>query len=69
MTAKEKLREQVETLSEKEAERLLAMVERAKERDAIGEAIAEGYRRVPQNSDEDAWAAANAREAIREERW
>jgi hypothetical protein len=45
------------------------MVERAKERDAIGEAIAEGYRRVPQNSDEDAWAAANAREAIREERW
>jgi endonuclease YncB( thermonuclease family) len=69
MTAKEKLREQVETLSEKEAERLLAMVQRAKERDAIGEAIAEGYRRVPQNSDEDAWAAANAREAIREERW
>jgi hypothetical protein len=69
MTAKEKLREQVETLSEKEAERLLAMVERAKERDAIGETIAEGYRRVPQNSDEDAWAAANAREAIREERW
>lgn len=69
MTAKEKLREQVETLTEGEARRLLEMVEREQERAAIGEAIAEGYRRTPQSSDEDAWATANAREAIREEKW
>jgi predicted DNA-binding protein len=31
--------------------------------------IVDGYRRVPQTDDEDAWAEANARAAIREEPW
>jgi metal-responsive CopG/Arc/MetJ family transcriptional regulator len=31
--------------------------------------IVAGYRRHPQTSDEDAWAEANARAAIREEPW
>jgi hypothetical protein len=31
--------------------------------------IVEGYRRLPQTGDEDAWAEANARAAIREEPW
>jgi metal-responsive CopG/Arc/MetJ family transcriptional regulator len=31
--------------------------------------IVEGYRRLPQTDDEDAWAEANARAAIREESW
>jgi predicted DNA-binding protein len=31
--------------------------------------IAEGYGRLPQTADEDAWARASAREAIREEPW
>jgi metal-responsive CopG/Arc/MetJ family transcriptional regulator len=31
--------------------------------------IVDGYRRVPQTGDEDAWAEANARAAIREEPW
>ena len=69
MRAKQKLRKRVETLSEEQAERVLAVVDREEKRDAIGEAIAEGYRRFPQSSDEDAWAEGNAREAIREERW
>jgi hypothetical protein len=69
MTAKEKLRERVEALSEEEAAKLLPLVEGGNDRAAIGEAIAAGYRRIPQNADEDSWAEANAREAIREERW
>lgn len=35
----------------------------------IDRQIVEGYRRRPQTSDEDAWAEANAREAVREEPW
>jgi metal-responsive CopG/Arc/MetJ family transcriptional regulator len=31
--------------------------------------IVEGYQRLPQTADEDAWAEANARSAIREEPW
>jgi metal-responsive CopG/Arc/MetJ family transcriptional regulator len=31
--------------------------------------IVDGYRRLPQTDDEDAWAEANARAAIREEPW
>jgi metal-responsive CopG/Arc/MetJ family transcriptional regulator len=31
--------------------------------------IVDGYRRVPQTDDEEAWAEANARAAIREEPW
>ena len=69
VTAKEKLRERVESLSEDEAARVLAVVEGQNDRQDIGEAIAAGYRRVPQGSEEQAWAESNAREAIREERW
>lgn len=69
VTAKEKLRERVERLSEDEAERVLAVVENQKNRGGVGEAIAAGYRRVPQGPEEQAWAESNAREAIREERW
>ena len=35
----------------------------------IDRRIVEGYQRVPQADDEDAWAEANARAAIREEPW
>lgn len=35
----------------------------------IDRRIVEGYRRHPQTSEEDAWADANARAAIREEPW
>lgn len=35
----------------------------------IDRRIVEGYQRVPQTADEDAWAEANARAAIREEPW
>lgn len=69
VTAKEKLHERLETLSEEQAARLLAVVEREKERPGVGEAIAAGYRRIPQDLEEQAWAEGNAREAIREERW
>jgi hypothetical protein len=69
MTAKERLRVRIEKLSEEQAARLLAVVEGETERARIGEAIAAGYQRIPQSSDEDAWAEVNAREAIREERW
>lgn len=37
--------------------------------DAVGSRIAEGYRRIPQTSEEDAWAGSAARDAIREEPW
>jgi metal-responsive CopG/Arc/MetJ family transcriptional regulator len=35
----------------------------------IDRRIVEGYRRQPQTSEEDAWAEASAREAVREEPW
>ena len=35
----------------------------------IDRRIVEAYRRHPQTSEEDAWAEANARAAIREEPW
>jgi metal-responsive CopG/Arc/MetJ family transcriptional regulator len=35
----------------------------------IDRRIVEGYRRLPQTDEEDAWAEANARAAIREEPW
>lgn len=68
MTAKEKLQARIASLSEDEAERLLPLLERGGN-DEAGEQIAAGYRRIPQESAEDAWALANAREAIRQERW
>ena len=36
---------------------------------AVGRRIVEGYRRIPQTSEEDAWAQSAARDAIREEPW
>ena len=47
MTAKEKLRAQIDELSEAEAATARIVIERV-DRDEIGEAIAAGYRRVPQ---------------------
>jgi hypothetical protein len=47
MTAKEKLRAQIDELSEAEAAAARIVIERA-DRDNVGEAIAEGYRRIPQ---------------------
>jgi Arc/MetJ-type ribon-helix-helix transcriptional regulator len=41
----------------------------AERRRAIGEAIAEGYRRVPQTEDELAVAEANVRRLVTEEPW
>jgi metal-responsive CopG/Arc/MetJ family transcriptional regulator len=35
----------------------------------IDRRIVEGYRRQPQTREEDAWAEASAREAVREEPW
>lgn len=35
----------------------------------IDRRIVEGYRRLPQTDEEDAWAEANTRAAIREEPW
>lgn len=49
MTAKEKLRAQVDELSEAEAAAARIVVERV-DRDEVGEAIAEGYRRIPQST-------------------
>lgn len=41
----------------------------AERRRAVGEAIADGYRRVPQSHDEVAAAEINARRLIEEEPW
>lgn len=35
----------------------------------VGRKIVEGYERVPQTAEEDAWAQTSARDAIREEPW
>ena len=35
----------------------------------LDRALVEGYRRVPQTAEEDAWGEASARDAIREEPW
>ena len=73
MTTRDRLHRLVDELSEAEADDALALLNRvhehSEERATIGRAIAEGYERVPQTSQEDAWASANAHEAIREERW
>jgi hypothetical protein len=73
MTSKERLHKLVDELSEAEANNALVVLSRSREensdRATIGRAIAAGYERIPQTAEEDAWAQANAREAIREERW
>lgn len=47
----------------------LAAFLEADRRRSIGEAIAEGYRRVPQRSEEIGWADEATRRMIREESW
>jgi hypothetical protein len=63
MTPREKLHRLVDELSDAEAEAALAQLVR--QRELLGQWARAG------NTDatEDAWALANAREAIREERW
>lgn len=46
-----------------------AKVARAFAPTEVDRRIIEGYRRLPQTDEEDAWAEANARAAIREEAW
>lgn len=76
MTTKERLHRLVEDLPESRAdeaeEALRLVVERPKgaaQASALGHAVAKGYERVPPTPEEDGWALANAREAIREESW
>ncbi|MCP9488269.1 MAG: ribbon-helix-helix protein, CopG family [Solirubrobacteraceae bacterium MAG38_C4-C5] len=47
----------------------LEMFLREELEDAVGRRIVEGYRRIPQTCEEDAWAQSAARDAIREEPW
>jgi Arc/MetJ-type ribon-helix-helix transcriptional regulator len=47
---------------------LEAVVDRAR-RDAIGRAIADGYRRIPQDEDDLVWAYAATSAMIAEEPW
>jgi Arc/MetJ-type ribon-helix-helix transcriptional regulator len=47
---------------------LETVVDRAR-RDAIGRAIADGYRRIPQDEDDLAWADAATSAMIAEEPW
>ncbi len=76
MTTKERLHRLVDDLPESSADEaedaLRLVVERHKDDAqslALGHAIAKGYERVPPTPEEDGWALANAREAIREESW
>jgi hypothetical protein len=73
MTTKERLHKLVDELSEAEADDALVILDRSRDRNAkgvaTGRAIAAGYERIPQTAEEDAWAEANAREAVRDERW
>jgi hypothetical protein len=63
VSAREKLHQLVEELSEAEAE--AALVRLAREREALDQ----WAKREDLEAVEDAWALANAREAIREESW
>ena len=47
---------------------LQAMIDQRRRR-LVGEAIAEGYRRVPETDEELRWATENARAMIAEEPW
>jgi len=47
---------------------LRAMIDQRRRR-LVGEAIAEGYRRVPETDEELCWATENARAMIAEEPW
>jgi hypothetical protein len=63
MTPREKLHLLVDELSDEEAEAALARLVRERER------LAQWAKPEDANAAEDAWALANAREAIREEPW
>jgi hypothetical protein len=71
--ARERLRRLVDELTDAEANETLRTLRAssacAEKRNTVGRAIAEGYERIPQTAEEDAWALANAREAIRDEPW
>ena len=47
---------------------LAAMIDQRRRR-LIGEAIADGYRRVPETDEELRWAEENARSVVAEEPW
>jgi hypothetical protein len=63
VTAREKLRRLVDELSETEVEVALTLL--LQEREAVEQRAPAGDVQAA----EDAWARANAREAIRQERW
>ena len=63
MTTREKLHLLVEELTEAEARAALARLSRERE------LLSQWAQREATSSEEDAWALANAREAIREEPW
>jgi hypothetical protein len=71
VTVKKRLHRLVDELTEAEASDALALLTRIhqSEQPNDGRAIAAGYKRLPQTDEEDAWAQANARDAIRQERW
>lgn len=73
VTTRERLHRLVDELTDAEASEALRALRAssacAERRDTVGRAIAEGYERVPQTVEEDAWALANAREAIHDEPW
>jgi hypothetical protein len=76
MSAKDRLRQLVDELSDAEAADTLHFAiakhdgKTADEQDdAVGRAIAAGYERIPQTDEEDAWVQANAREALRKNKW
>jgi hypothetical protein len=63
MTSKEKLHDFVEKLSDEEADAALTRLVRERE------LLTRWTNAEDDSATEDAWARANAREAIREERW
>jgi hypothetical protein len=73
VTTKERLHRLVDELTDAEASNALRILGSpsagAEERDAVGRTIVEGYERIPQTAEEDTWAQASAREAIRDEPW
>jgi hypothetical protein len=75
MSVKDRLRRLIDELSDAEAAETLhfAVAKHGKtadeQDDAVGRAITAGYERIPQTAEEDAWAQANAREALRKNKW
>jgi hypothetical protein len=73
VTTRERLHRLVDELTDAEASDALRILGSssacAEARDAVGHAIVKGYERVPQTTEEDTWAQANTREAIRDEPW